>query len=511
MVFIQNLKARKDILISNHYEIIYTFHNEFHLVIYYLQNNKCKIILRKMNQISGWLNSIEIKIVDKQDNHKFEVINIGSSNKNVKILNYYLKNIKLQKKQHKKLKIPKIIFQTHKYNEINNILALNSIYSFQELNPDYEYLFFNNQQCREFIREHFNHEYLYYYDIIYPGAFKADFFRYCFLYINGGFYFDCKNILLIPLDDLISKNDDLLLTQDYHSTGLYNAVMMSVPKNILFLELINTIKYKILHFDDIYKTLSLKEFNKLETFLSLSGPNLLYDVFHKLKLNTNKHILMKHDILGNYQNYKNLVVKFKGQIFLYKNYANFEEPKTHYSKQWKNNEIFYFNHVLNNDYHFFIEPNKNNKILSQFEFEFEFYFIQNKLLILNNNYSLMNISFNLHIINNKSIEKVVPILKKNKSNEYYVENWIEENKYDHSIIKVDFLEKVKNEKDYLFEINKIKDEYRFIILNENNKNWDTLKLNIKTKFIEFKIDIKKENNHHFYICQINKYFVYKKI
>ena len=69
MVFIQNLKARKDILISNHYEIIYNFHNEFHLVIYYLQNNKCKIILRKMNQISGWLNSIEIKIVDKQDNH----------------------------------------------------------------------------------------------------------------------------------------------------------------------------------------------------------------------------------------------------------------------------------------------------------------------------------------------------------------------------------------------------------------------------------------------------------
>ena len=123
----------------------------------------------------------------------------------------------------------------------------------------------------------------------------------------------------------------------------------------------------------------------------------------------------------------------------------------------------------------------------------------------------MNISFNLHIIDNKSIENVIHVFKRPQISEYYLENWIEENKYDHSISKVDFLKKVKNEKDYLFEINKIQDNYQLIILNENNKNWDTLKLKIKTKFIEFKIDIKKENNHHFYICQINKYFVYKKI
>lgn len=503
MVFIQNLKPRQDIFILNKYEIIYHYQNEFHLVIYYLNNNKCKIIIRKINQSSGWLHNIEIKIYDKHNSNQFEIINIGSSIQNVKILNYYLQNIKLYKKQPKKLKIPKIIFQTHKSNEINNILAINSIYSFQELNPDYEYLFFDNIQCREFIKTHFNQEYLYYYDILYPGAFKADFFRYCFLYIHGGFYFDCKNILLKPLDDLISSNDELLLTQDYHQTGLYNAVMMSVPKNKLFIELINSIKFKIMNFNDLYRTLSLIEFNKLETFLSLSGPNLLYEVFHKLKLSTEKHILMKHDILGNYQNYKNLVVKFKDKTFLYKNYANFEIPKTHYSKQWKNNEIFYFNHVINNNYHLFIEPKKNNKII----FQFEFYFIQNKLLIINNQYSLMNISFNLLIINEQSIEKKINIKKNLKSTHYYLEDCIQENQYEYSIINVDFLEKIKNKQNFLFEINKIQNNYKLIIVNEKENSWNKLKLKIKTKIKEFELHIEKKNTYHFYIYNINKYFV----
>ena len=248
MVFINDLKPRQDIHILNPFKIINSHNNDFHIVIYYIQPNKCKIILRKLNNIHGWINNLEIKIFDKQNPENYEYLNIGSCNKNYKILNYYLKYIKLYKKQPKKLKIPKIIVQTHKSNSITNVLALNSIYSFQELNPDYEYQFFNNVQCREFIKRHFNDDYVFYYDILYPGAFKADYFRYCFLYINGGFYFDCKNILLTQLDDVLTKNDELILCQDYHKTGLYNAVMMSAPKNILFLDVLHKIKYKIQNF-----------------------------------------------------------------------------------------------------------------------------------------------------------------------------------------------------------------------------------------------------------------------
>ena len=62
---------------------------------------------------------------------------------------------------------------TYAKNDISNILHLNSIYTFQELNPEYEYIFFNNQECRQFIKENFEKETLYYYDILFPGAFKA--------------------------------------------------------------------------------------------------------------------------------------------------------------------------------------------------------------------------------------------------------------------------------------------------------------------------------------------------
>ena len=503
MVFIQNLKPRNDIFILNHYEIIYHYNNDFHLIIYFLKNNKCKIIIRKMNQVSGWIHNLEIKIYDKQDTKKFEVINIGTSNQNVKILNYYLKDIKLHKKIPKKIKIPKIIFQTHKSNEINNVLAINSIYTFQELNPDYEYLFFDNIQCREFIKNNFNDEYLFYYDILFPGAFKADFFRYCFLYIKGGCYFDCKNILLKQLDDLISKNDELILTQDYHNTGYYNAVMMSAPKNKLFIELINTIKYKIKNFNNIYKKLSNFEFNKLETFLSLTGPNLLYEVFHKLKLSREKHILMKHDILGNHQNYKNLIVKFKDKLFLYKNYANFEIPKKHYSKQWKNNEIFYYNHIFNNEHQLFVEPNKDVKLL----LELEFYFINDKIMIINKKYTIVNTSFNLYIIDEQSNEYIKNINNQLNSKNYYLEDYKSKKEYNYFIKKVIFLEKVNNEKNFYFEINKIRNDYILIILNEKENNWKKLNINIKTKSKEFTIKINKKNNYHFYIVNINDYYV----
>ena len=382
MVFINDLKPRQDIHILNPFKIINSHNNDFHIVIYYIQPNKCKIILRKLNNIHGWINNLEIKIFDKQNPENYEYLNIGSCNKNYKILNYYLKYIKLYKKQPKKLKIPKIIVQTHKSNSITNVLALNSIYSFQELNPDYEYQFFNNVQCREFIKKHFNDDYVFYYDILYPGAFKA-----------------------------LTKNDELILCQDYHKTGLYNAVMMSAPKNILFLDVLHKIKYKIQNFSSIYNTLSKKEYNKLESILSLTGPNLLYEMFHTHKLNNKKHVLMKHDILGNYKNYKNLVVRFRDKLFLYKNYPQFEISSIHYSTLWKNNTLFYTHPVKINNCNLYIEPNNNHMLV----YQLKIYFIHSKILIIDRH----NVTFNFICIEPNSNVHSYKNLKHKSSTNYY--------------------------------------------------------------------------------------------
>ena len=250
MIFIHNLEPRNFIQISNKYELSQKYKDNFILNIYFIDTNKICILLRKINEISGWNYNINIKIYSLKE-EIYENISIGSSNKNYKKINIYINKIIFEKRKFNNLKIPKIIFQTNKSHYFENNLAYNSIQSFIEFNPDYSYKFFDDIESREFIKEHFSEKYLKYYDILYPGAFKADFFRYCYLYINGGFYFDNKSILLVSLNNIIEENDELILCQDNHKLGYYNAIMMSIPRHDIFIKLLDIIIYKIDNFQYI--------------------------------------------------------------------------------------------------------------------------------------------------------------------------------------------------------------------------------------------------------------------
>ena len=205
MPVINNLSKREYCLIKNKYEITSNY-LEFNVVIYFLEKNNCKIIIRKIDNPTGWNFNLLIKIFNSSlDN--FEIISCGSSIKNSKIINIDT-NIDLICQEEIIQKIPKLIFQTTVSKNITNILHLNSIYSFIDFNPDYEYILMDDNDCRLFLKEHFDNDLLIAYDLLIAGSFKADLFRYCYLYKNGGCYFDCKQILRVPLRELIRENDD---------------------------------------------------------------------------------------------------------------------------------------------------------------------------------------------------------------------------------------------------------------------------------------------------------------
>jgi len=487
MIKINNLNPRNYIQIKNKYIIHQKLKDDFILNIYFINDNKIYIILRKINNMEGWNTNIHIKIFDIFNYKNIEEICLGTSKKNYKKINFYSKNIKFEKIETKKLKIPKIIFQTNKSHYFENNLAYNSILSFIEFNPDYSYYFFDDIESREFIKEHFSEKYLKYYDILYPGAFKADFFRYCYLYINGGFYFDNKSILLVSLNTIIDENDELLLCQDHHKLGYYNAVMMSVPKHEIFIKLLDTIIHKINNFQSIYNPYNNKNYSKLDNILSLTGPNLLCEIFNIMNLDYNKHVVMKHDILGNYQNYKNLVVTFKKNLIVYKNYHQFNiHNPNHYSKLWIKHLLF--NKIfINNDYIFYIKPLYNIE-------NYSYYFIDNKILITSNN---LISSFELNIINIQSeINNIdIPMI----NSKYYLFDYDYINNYKLKIKNISkndniskVIEKIK------FEINKIENSYYLIILNEN-------RIKLKNK-IEFCLN--EVNSFHINI-EINENDIYK--
>ena len=62
----------------------------------------------------------------------------------------------------------------------------------KQQNPKFEHYLFDDNDCREFIKEHFDIDVLNAYDNLIPGAYKADLWRLCVLYINGGIYMDIK-------------------------------------------------------------------------------------------------------------------------------------------------------------------------------------------------------------------------------------------------------------------------------------------------------------------------------
>lgn len=96
--------------------------------------------------------------------------------------------------------IPRRIIQTGKTPELP-LLEQACTTALKLLNPDFEYLFFDNAQVEDFIDTHFPH-YRGVFDSFAVPVQKYDFFRYLAIYHLGGFYLDQDLLLAHPLSPL---------------------------------------------------------------------------------------------------------------------------------------------------------------------------------------------------------------------------------------------------------------------------------------------------------------------
>lgn len=112
-----------------------------------------------------------------------------------------------------KIKIPKIIHQTYKTNELPDEIQ-KSVDELKLMNPDYEYRFYNDEDCLNFIKNNYDQETFDLYTSINPnyGSARADFFRYLLMYKVGGVYLDIKSSTTQPLSQTILPTDEYLLT-----------------------------------------------------------------------------------------------------------------------------------------------------------------------------------------------------------------------------------------------------------------------------------------------------------
>lgn len=142
------------------------------------------------------------------------------------------------------LTIPKVIVLTIKDKSKIPAHILNQ---YKQYAFDYTLLIFDDNDCREFLKNHYDEEHLRVFEQIKLGAHKADFFRYAYLYKYGGFYFDVKTVLLKNVNDIFPIRRDrfyMMYTFDSFANGeplIYNGVIVTFPRNPIIKQMLQTI------------------------------------------------------------------------------------------------------------------------------------------------------------------------------------------------------------------------------------------------------------------------------
>lgn len=129
--------------------------------------------------------------------------------------------------------IPKIIFQSWKTKNIGPVLEAN-VKKIKDLNPEYEYFLYDDIDCRKFLLENFGVNYANAFDILIPGAFKCDFWRYAVLYVYGGVYLDMDITPYVPFRDILEPDDEFVSVIDRKIdgiVGIYQAFLACTPRN----------------------------------------------------------------------------------------------------------------------------------------------------------------------------------------------------------------------------------------------------------------------------------------
>jgi mannosyltransferase OCH1-like enzyme len=221
--------------------------------------------------------------------------------------------------------IPLNIFQTWHTKDLPPLMK-ETTKLIQQNNPKFNYYLFDDNDCRNFIKDNFKEDVLKTFDTLIPGAYKADLWRYCVLYKKGGIYLDIKyrpfkNFKFINL----TEKEHFVL--DANNLHIYNALMVCLPGNEILLKAINKIVENVKN--KFYGSSPLEP----------TGPSLLAYFFTE---NQKTNLDMKHFF---YETHENRFITFNNFI-VFKSYDGYLKEHDIYKKQfhynilWKNRNIY---------------------------------------------------------------------------------------------------------------------------------------------------------------------------
>ena len=218
--------------ILNNYKVIEDEYSDvFKINIYYLEDNLCKINIRRLDKNTGWGKDLKI-IIYSYDDKDSEILSIGSSELNDKIMEFYT-DIKLEKD---------IVDIKNTYNiiQVNNKSTLDNYYEYLNYeniidnNFNMNYILFSEKEQRIFIKNNC-YDYLHIYDILIDTNLRNMIFICNYLYLNGGYYINTNINFYKSLD-----NYNIEKINYVYNNNIFE-IIFSREKNIILLNYLNNI------------------------------------------------------------------------------------------------------------------------------------------------------------------------------------------------------------------------------------------------------------------------------
>jgi mannosyltransferase OCH1-like enzyme len=226
--------------------------------------------------------------------------------------------------------IPLNIFQTWHSTEVPEQMA-KCIQQIKHENPEFNYCLSNDAECRAFIEANYEADVLNAFDALIPGAYKADLWRYCILYKQGGIYLDIK---YQPMNGFrfitLTEKEHLVLDRD--KSGIYNALMVCRPGNALLLRAIH----------QIVKNVELRYYGK--NALDPTGPCLLARL---ITMDERRRMLdMRHKVFFDDLNYRTIIYNNRMIFHSYNGYLgehDINKKVGYYGDLWTRRQIYKIN------------------------------------------------------------------------------------------------------------------------------------------------------------------------
>lgn len=260
---------------------------------------------------------------------------------------------KLEAYKKKENVVPPVVYQTWHTKDMHYVWV-EQFKTMKQLNSHIEFKLFTDEECREYIKLNFDNKVLWAYDSLAPTAFKADLWRYCVLYKEGGVYLDikllCYDIDLLRKEEFLRVEDipqapceagtlETYYDEKYYSDasikpGIWQAVMASVAGNKILKQVIDSVVDNV--FNNYYG------FNPLY----ITGPIALCSIVDSNKIPTGDMKLHKVHEQTEWIHVVFYGVPIVKLIDYYRHYSNHnynvkvDHTKQHYSAMWKNGLVY---------------------------------------------------------------------------------------------------------------------------------------------------------------------------